>query len=486
MPDEQELSKLSVGELKKRLFWCGASAPSGHLEKSDLIAAVRKAQVEKGVKKVEDQRKAEQAKYQTQAGVVRPAPRPLNYEQKQDTKVQEVVDLHILSEEELQRRIEVAGGQVPEGPVGKFFLVACLRNALKDRAQLEAMFLQEAEAVAAEMDAEAAAAACSGGHNAAAMPRPSPVPAAAPAAAAEAAEEPEEQDFEEGDPGGFSAKELRRQLRAYGARGEERLRGLAERPEFVAALRAAVAEWGPPPPRPRPQRAPESGPGLEGEAPAPSSAEASAPAQEPGALLPELALRAAAAAGRAAAEAAEAARHEAAADLAGAGVASVAAGAAAAVADAAGDAAAGAAPGAGARPAPGRRRARVGGPPAAPAGPVAPSARPSGCGGSAASAKRPRESGEVVVSDGEDEVCAVVGDPISIGDDDADKVAPQVQRKARLLGSSRKERLDDARATAPTAPGRALDEAIRTAGSTTDGPMAAHVVASDMVELQFL
>ena len=43
---EQSLESLSVGDLKKRLFWVGASLPDGHIEKSDLVAAVGKAEAE--------------------------------------------------------------------------------------------------------------------------------------------------------------------------------------------------------------------------------------------------------------------------------------------------------------------------------------------------------------------------------------------------------------------------------------------------------
>lgn len=244
---------MSVSELRRNIFWAGGAVPTGHLEKSDLVAALRKALVEKEQKEVE---KAEKAKKERDAkfekyekaynGVPRADARPLNYEQKQPKEQQEVINLHVLSEEQLKERIVAAGGEVPEGEVGKFFLVSALKNALKLKEQLESQVRQSADADAAAFAAAATAA-----------PPPPPPPQAAAdgtAAACSAAakqkmpppEEDEGEPFEDIDPSKLSAKELRTRILSYGARGEEKLRGLSEKPEFINALREAIAEWGPP------------------------------------------------------------------------------------------------------------------------------------------------------------------------------------------------------------------------------------------------
>eukprot|EP00429_Kryptoperidinium_foliaceum_P024607 CAMPEP_0176138026 /NCGR_PEP_ID=MMETSP0120_2-20121206/70103_1 /TAXON_ID=160619 /ORGANISM="Kryptoperidinium foliaceum, Strain CCMP 1326" /LENGTH=104 /DNA_ID=CAMNT_0017473939 /DNA_START=21 /DNA_END=332 /DNA_ORIENTATION=- len=97
-----DLLKLSVGELKKQLFWCGSAVPAGHLEKADLVEAVRRAREEKAdrdrkkavaeeaQKKAQEQKEEEQRWQERKKAASRPAPRPLDYEQKQDKSSQDV------------------------------------------------------------------------------------------------------------------------------------------------------------------------------------------------------------------------------------------------------------------------------------------------------------------------------------------------------------------------------------------------------------
>lgn len=132
----EDLSKLSVGDLKKRLFFAGVTLPAGHLEKADLIAAVQKAQAERSEKQAvartcqaEDERQRETA--EKCKGVVRPDPKPLNYEIEAPGEEKEVVQLHLLSEEQLIEKIEDNGHDVPEGS-SKHYLVALCRQAMKD------------------------------------------------------------------------------------------------------------------------------------------------------------------------------------------------------------------------------------------------------------------------------------------------------------------------------------------------------------------
>lgn len=273
MRSDAELSKLSVAELRKQIFWCGASLPSGHLEKSDLVAALRKHFVEG------EQREAAKLaqKRQVHAGVPRPEPKPLNYDHKAPKEQQETVDLHILPEEELKRRIVAAGEEVPEGEVGKFWLVATLRNALRRQELLEKHLAEQVQAVseadaatamatlAAAGSAQAAQAACLGAVQ---------VEAAAPSQPCRDMDADDLDDvFDDRDPSELSAKELRQRLRAYKARGEEKLRGLTEKHEFVTALREAMADWGLPQPR-RPRQATRNGIGQVDCHPCPCEAEA--------------------------------------------------------------------------------------------------------------------------------------------------------------------------------------------------------------------
>eukprot|EP00438_Fugacium_kawagutii_P000582 Skav211996 [mRNA] locus=scaffold2069:143463:145088:- [translate_table: standard] len=101
---EQTLESLSVGDLKKRLFWVGASLPDGHIEKSDLVTAVRKAEAEQEEKFAKKGTSAEE---------------------------KQIIDLHLLSEAQLQEKIEQNGHDVPPNS-SKHYLVALCRKALKD------------------------------------------------------------------------------------------------------------------------------------------------------------------------------------------------------------------------------------------------------------------------------------------------------------------------------------------------------------------
>lgn len=79
----------------------------------------------------------------------------------------------------------------------------------------------------------------------AALPRS--VPTTPPKAAAPAAAAPPAATDLELELGDMSCGDLRNTLRTYGRYGEEKMRGLVEKQEFVAALRTAMAERGPPP-----------------------------------------------------------------------------------------------------------------------------------------------------------------------------------------------------------------------------------------------
>ena len=123
-----------MSDLKKRLFWLGASLPDGHIEKSDLVAAVRKAEAEqeekfaqKGLGRVEGRGDGDQP------GVLRPEPRPLDFESVAGTSAEEkqIIDLHLLNEKQLQEKIEENGHDVPPNS-SKHYLVALCRKALKD------------------------------------------------------------------------------------------------------------------------------------------------------------------------------------------------------------------------------------------------------------------------------------------------------------------------------------------------------------------
>ena len=134
---EQSLESLSVGDLKKRLFWVGASLPDGHIEKSDLVAAVRKAEAEQedkfAAKGLGTTGTTGVGASGEQQGVLRPEPRPLDFESVAGTSAEEkqIIDLHLLSEAQLQEKIEQNGHDVPPNS-SKHYLVALCRKALKD------------------------------------------------------------------------------------------------------------------------------------------------------------------------------------------------------------------------------------------------------------------------------------------------------------------------------------------------------------------
>lgn len=401
MPAEEDLSRLSVSELKKRLFWCGASVPSGHLEKSDLVAALTKALAEKAEKERKAAEQAEQQK-KAQAGVPRPDPRPLSYDKKGTKDQQEVVDLHVMPEEELRKQIETAGGTIPEGSVSRFYLIALLKNAQRQAAELAA----QAAAEAAEAEEQ---------------PPPPPPPESDGAATAVSANPPcggdagtAEEVFDDKDPAELSAGELKRRLLAYGAYGEEKLKGLAEKPEFIAALREAIAERGAPP---QPQRAPAA----QAPAQAPGGvAVRRPPARKPVEISEEEAM----------AQMQELAAHLEAEEVCAAARAGEAAAEAAAPVEVADEPV----PAAPARPlARTGRRARPNAPEApAPRRPAAAAAAPHAAAARTARGKRKRPQGEVLVSDGEDEVCAVGVAPIDL---DGDEEAPGTSAEAAVAES---------------------------------------------------
>ncbi|CAE6944502.1 rnf126 [Symbiodinium sp. CCMP2456] len=124
-----DLEKLSVADLKKRLFWAGASLPDGHLEKADIISVVKKAEEEKAEKAAE----ADQKRVEEERGVPKPDPKPLDFDNiKCPDEEKQIVELHLLTEKQLRDRIEQAGHDVPKGEPSKHYLVALCRKAMKD------------------------------------------------------------------------------------------------------------------------------------------------------------------------------------------------------------------------------------------------------------------------------------------------------------------------------------------------------------------
>ncbi|CAE7870650.1 E3 ubiquitin-protein ligase [Symbiodinium microadriaticum] len=124
-----DLEKLSVADLKKRLFWAGASLPDGHLEKADIISVVKKAEAEKAEKAAE----ADQKRVEEERGVPKPDPKPLDFNNIQcPDEEKQIVELHLLTEKQLRDRIEQAGHDVPKGEPSKHYLVALCRKAMKD------------------------------------------------------------------------------------------------------------------------------------------------------------------------------------------------------------------------------------------------------------------------------------------------------------------------------------------------------------------
>ena len=133
---EQNLESLSVADLKKSLFWLGASLPDGHIEKSDLVAAVRKAEAEQEEKFAKKGLGLSAGGNDAtgQQGVLRPEPRPIDFEGVAGTlgaDEKQIIDLHLLSEAQLQEKIEQNGHDVPPNS-SKHYLVALCRKALKD------------------------------------------------------------------------------------------------------------------------------------------------------------------------------------------------------------------------------------------------------------------------------------------------------------------------------------------------------------------
>eukprot|EP00929_Paragymnodinium_shiwhaense_P019849 TRINITY_DN13404_c0_g1_i1.p1 TRINITY_DN13404_c0_g1~~TRINITY_DN13404_c0_g1_i1.p1 ORF type:complete len:654 (+),score=261.88 TRINITY_DN13404_c0_g1_i1:293-2254(+) len=146
----EELSKLSVGELKKKLLFLSVPVPSGATEKADLVKLAHEAQekVDAARKKAaEEKEKADReraAKEQKQRDYVRGAAgpnwasaRPLDFENAAQGSEKEVIDLHLLTEAQLKARIEKTGHEIPEGTTSKFYLVSLCRQAEKDPIPLD-------------------------------------------------------------------------------------------------------------------------------------------------------------------------------------------------------------------------------------------------------------------------------------------------------------------------------------------------------------
>ncbi|CAJ1344090.1 unnamed protein product [Effrenium voratum] len=119
---------VAVGDLKKRLFWSGGALPEGHLEKAELVKAVEQAEAEKARRFAAQEEKRQQEAQ----GVLRPEPRPLDFETVPlADHEKQIVELHLLTEDELVDKILENGHDAPYD-ASKHYLVALCRKALKD------------------------------------------------------------------------------------------------------------------------------------------------------------------------------------------------------------------------------------------------------------------------------------------------------------------------------------------------------------------
>ncbi|CAJ1450659.1 unnamed protein product [Effrenium voratum] len=122
------LAQCLVGDLKKRLFWSGGALPEGHLEKAELVKAVEQAEAEKARRFAAQEEKRQQEAQ----GVLRPEPRPLDFETVPlADHEKQIVELHLLTEDELVDKILENGHDAPYD-ASKHYLVALCRKALKD------------------------------------------------------------------------------------------------------------------------------------------------------------------------------------------------------------------------------------------------------------------------------------------------------------------------------------------------------------------
>lgn len=237
---EEDLSRLSVGELKRRLFWVGAVVPAGHLEKADLVAALKEAQVKApSTSGNRSNSRTQDSDTKKPTASTRPGQRPGWTKSQSDEfegckEEHDVVKLFLLSEDELKSRAITAGATIPDGDVSKHYLVTALRNALKNPV--------DAKSQQAQVDSPSAPA---GQTQSPPPPPPQTPPTSAPAPVVPAAPKESEAASNETakaetlDLASLPAGELKRQLRAIG--GERLLAGLAEKSELVEALRNARA-----------------------------------------------------------------------------------------------------------------------------------------------------------------------------------------------------------------------------------------------------
>jgi len=143
---KEDLNKLSVTELKRRIFWVGGNIPAGHLEKSDLVIALQNAKRTQGVAKAVPAAPSPSCAVAatlsgsvassaipepSHSAVLKPS-RSLPQCHNDIKNQEEVTRLHLLSEGQLKQRIQHAGHELPEGELGKHFLVALCRNALRN------------------------------------------------------------------------------------------------------------------------------------------------------------------------------------------------------------------------------------------------------------------------------------------------------------------------------------------------------------------
>mmetsp|Transcript_27639 Transcript_27639/g.60837 ORF Transcript_27639/g.60837 Transcript_27639/m.60837 type:complete len:380 (+) Transcript_27639:74-1213(+) len=132
---QEDLNKLSVSDLKRRIFFAGGSVPPGHIEKPELVAALQAAlrsSKAKGPSSTAPPPKAKTSAPQpTAKKATKPKPEKSQAEKDAEKEQEELVKLHLLDEQELRARILEAGAELMPGDLSKHFLVTALRQAQK-------------------------------------------------------------------------------------------------------------------------------------------------------------------------------------------------------------------------------------------------------------------------------------------------------------------------------------------------------------------
>ena len=147
-PSIHELSKLSVSELKRKIFFAGAHVPAGHLEKSDMVKVlhdalqaqtkrIKQAPAQTQANNKDSHKKSSSSSLPASNGQ-KPNSKPAKPKQEKseaelaaEKEQEEIVKLHLLDEQELRGLILEAGAELPAGTLSKHFLVTALRNARK-------------------------------------------------------------------------------------------------------------------------------------------------------------------------------------------------------------------------------------------------------------------------------------------------------------------------------------------------------------------